>query len=90
MNKFILAAVGFTLVSGAAIAQTSGPIGQQDTNKPGMANPSSTDMNKGATTGGKTTGTSTGMTKDGTSNTMNRGAESKDGDGMPKGGMKKN
>jgi hypothetical protein len=94
MKKIILAAALATLTSGAAFAQTTGPAGQQDTNKPGMANPS-TEMNKGTTTGGMTTGgTTTGMSKDGmakkgTSNTMNKGAESKDGDGMAKGGMKK-
>ena len=93
MQKIILAAAVATLVSTAAFAQTTGPAGQQNTNKAGMANPLP-DMNKGATTGGMTTGTSSGMTKDGMakdgmSNNMNKGAESKDGDGMAKGGMKK-
>jgi len=90
MKTIILAAALSSLVAGTAFAQTTGPAGQQDTNKPGMANPSSTDMNKGATTGGMTTGTSSGMSKDGMSTSnMNKGAESKDGDGMAKGGMKK-
>jgi hypothetical protein len=91
MKKIILVTAIATLVSGAAFAQTTGPAGQQDTTKPGMANPS-TDMNKGTTTGGMTTGTTMskeGMSKDGMSNNMNKGAESKDGDGMAKGGMKK-
>lgn len=93
MKKIILAAAVATLVSGAAFAQTTGPAGQQDTNKVGTANPSG-GMTNGTTTGGMTNGTTgtsgtTGMSKDGMSNNMNKGAESKDGDGMPKGGMKK-
>lgn len=86
MKTFILAAAVAMIVSGGAFAQTTGPAGQQDTTKPGMANPS-TDMNRGSTTGATTSGTA--MTKDGMSSDMNKGAESKDGDGMPKGGMKK-
>jgi len=88
MTKLIITACCVAFIGGAtgASAQTTGPAGQQDTNKIGTANPGS-----GMTKGGMTSGTSsTGMTKDGMSNNMNRGAESKDGDGMPKGGMKKN
>jgi pentapeptide MXKDX repeat protein len=87
MKKIILAAAISTLVSGAAFAQTTGPAGQQDTNKPGMANPS-TEMNKGSTPGGMTNGTTTGMSKDG----IAKDGMKNDGmakDGMAKGGMKK-
>jgi hypothetical protein len=86
MNKIIIATACATLLSGAAFAQTTGPAGQQDTNKPGKANPrdNSSGMNNG--TSSSSTSKTTGMSKDGN---MNRGAESKDGDGMAKGGMKK-
>ncbi|MCW2858268.1 MAG: hypothetical protein JWR52_3883, partial [Marmoricola sp.] len=38
MKTIILAAALSSLVAGTAFAQTTGPAGQQDTNKPGMAN----------------------------------------------------
>ena len=90
MKKIILAAAFASLVSGAAFAQTTGPVGQQDTNKPGMANPS-TEMNKGTTTGGMNN--TTGMSKDGMARDgMKKDGMAKDGmakDGMNKGGMSK-
>jgi hypothetical protein len=87
MKKILIAVACATLLSGPAFAQTTGPAGQQDTNKPGMANPqgkSSGAMNSGTSSGSMDR--TTGMSKDGN---MNRGAESKDADGMAKGGMKK-
>jgi hypothetical protein len=87
VKKLLLITACAMLLPGAAFAQNTGPAGQQDTNKPGVAKPETSGMNSG-TVGGA------GMTKDsmsgnGTSNAMNKGAESKDGDGMAKGGMKK-
>lgn len=91
MKKLLIAGVALSFMSGAAFAQTTGPAGQQDTNKAGMANPSNTgtnSMSNPSTSG--TTGMSQDMKKDGmSSSNMNKGAESKDGDGMAKGGMKK-
>lgn len=83
MKTFMLGALCATLIVGPALAQTTGPAGQQDTNKPGMANPG-TDKTMGMS--------KDGMSKSGagtSSGAMTRGAESKDGDGMPKGGMSK-
>jgi opacity protein-like surface antigen len=88
MKKIILAAAIVGLSMGGAFAQTTGPSGQQDTNKvqtqgtmskDGMKNDSmkKDDMMKKDTT---TSGMSGGMKK---------GGESKDGDGMNKGGMSK-
>lgn len=44
----------------ASFAQTTGPSGQQDTNKPGMANPTSSSMSSGSSM------SSDGMKKSGT------------------------
>jgi hypothetical protein len=86
MRRIILA-TALTLMCGSAFAQGStGPANQGDNmNKPGMANPA----NKGSMD--NTTGSSMsreGMSKDGMKNGMNKGAggESKDGQGMNKGG----
>jgi pentapeptide MXKDX repeat protein len=87
MKKFIIATALLASMSGVAMAQTTGPAGQQDTNKNGMANPSSSQMNQGGGMNNTTGMSKEGMSKDGMSNNMNRGAESKDG--MSKGGMKK-
>lgn len=85
MKTFMLGALCATLIAGTAFAQTTGPAGQQDTNKPGMANPT-TDKTTGMSKDGMSKGTgNSGMTN----GAMTRGAESKDGDGMPKGGMSK-
>jgi uncharacterized protein YdeI (BOF family) len=90
MKKLIIAAA-LTLIAGSAFAQTTGPTGQTDNmTKPGMTNQKAT-TSGGATTGASKQRTSTDsmsnnfMNKDG----ANRGAESKDGDGMPKGTMSK-
>jgi len=87
MRRIILA-TALTLMCGSAFAQGStGPANQGDNmTKPGMANPNTTSgsMKSGST--GTTTGSS--MSKDGMKNGMNKGAggESKDGQGMNKGG----
>jgi pentapeptide MXKDX repeat protein len=82
MRKIILA-TALTLMCGSAFAQSStGPAAQGDNmTKPGMTN-SSTD--KGSMS--NTTGSS--MSKDGMKDGMNKttGGESKDGQGMNKGG----
>jgi hypothetical protein len=91
MKKLILAAAISIVMTGTAFAQTTGPAGQQDSTKAGMANPSNTGTNSmsNPSTGGTTGMSQDSMKKDGMSNSMNKGAESKDGDGMAKGGMKK-
>jgi pentapeptide MXKDX repeat protein len=84
MRKIILA-TALTLMCGSAFAQgTTGPAAQGDNmTKPGMTNPST---DKGSM---KNTTTGSSMSKDGMNkNGMNKnmGAESKDGQGMNKGG----
>jgi hypothetical protein len=83
MRKIILA-TALTLMCGSAFAQgTTGPAAQTDNmTKPGMTNSST---NKGSMSN-TTTGSS--MSRDGMKNGMNNnvGAESKDGQGMNKGG----
>jgi hypothetical protein len=86
MRKIILA-TALTLMCGSAFAQgTTGPAAQGDNmTKPGMTNSDKGSMNN------NTTGSSMskeGMSKNGMSNGMNKtnGGESKDGQGMNKGG----
>jgi pentapeptide MXKDX repeat protein len=84
MRKIILA-TALTLMCGSAFAQgTTGPAAQTDTmTKPGMTNSSTDKGSMGKTTTGSST-SKDGMKKDGMNNNM--GAESKDGQGMNKGG----
>ena len=86
MRKIILA-TALTLMCGSAFAQgTTGPAAQGDNmTKPGMTNSDKGSMSN------TTTGSSMskeGMSKNGMSNGMNKtnGGESKDGQGMTKGG----
>jgi pentapeptide MXKDX repeat protein len=83
MRKIILA-TALTLMCSSAFAQGTGPAAQSDTmTKPGMTS-SRTDKGSMSNT---TTGSSMskdGMKKDGMNKTI--GAESKDGQGMNKGG----
>lgn len=49
MMKIATLAGAFALaMTTAGFAQTTGPSGQQDTNKPGMANPTSSGMSSGS------------------------------------------
>lgn len=86
MRRIILT-TALTLMCGSAFAQgTTGPAGQQDNmNKPGMTN-NSTTTTTGGSMGNSTTGS--GMSKDMKKDGMNKnvGGESKDGQGMSKGG----
>jgi hypothetical protein len=83
MRRIILA-TALTLMCGSAFAQdATGPAAQGDnTNKPGMTNSTT---NSGSM-GNNTTGS--GMSKDMKKDGMNKnvGGESKDGQGMSKGG----
>jgi hypothetical protein len=85
MRRIILA-TALTLMCGSAFAQgTTGPAAQGDNmNKPGMTN--STTTTTGGSMGNNTTGS--GMSKDMKKDGMNKttGGESKDGQGMSKGG----
>jgi hypothetical protein len=82
MRKIILV-TALTLMCGSAFAQGStGPAPQSDNmTKPGMTNPGQTNGSMNNTTGSN-------MSKDGTKDGMNKptGGESKDGQGMNKGG----